>query len=484
MQNSLQQDYVKGQLISVEISDAAEVEKCFGRLENGVAVFVRGPVAVGDLVEAEVYKIKKRFLEARLVRVLEPASHRVDPPCTVFGICGGCKWQHISYEEQLRLKKKLVSDALEHLGGFADVPVHETLPGLDPYGYRNKVDFSFSDKRFLLPEEVGSSPVRQENFALGFHAPLRYAKVIDIEECHLATPAMNQILSLIRQFALERALTAHSTKTHEGYLRHLVIRESHSSGAVMVNLVTQTYEESIMQALGEALVDSLAPREVTLVNNITTRQSQVAFGEEEKVVVGTGVITESLLGLTFSISANSFFQTNTRQAEVLVKEVLKAAQLAPEDVVYDLYSGTGSFSLTMASICHAVLGVEVIENAVVDAQSNAVQNGISNCLFRQLDMKDFQKKLPELKMWGEPRVVVTDPPRAGMHPKAVRGLCELGAERVIFVSCKPASLARDARILCEEGPYRLTEVTPIDMFPQTAHIEVIAVLERDPARCG
>lgn len=475
---NLQATYSRGQAVAVEISDAAEVEKCFGRLPNGVGVFVRGPVAVGDRVEAEIYKIKKRFMEARLLRVLEPSPCRVEPPCPVFGTCGGCKWQHVDYDEQLRLKGKIVEDALAHLGGFSDVTVHPAA-GADPvFGYRNKVDFSFSDRRFLLPEETGEEPpAKPVDFALGFHAPLRYAKVIDIDVCRLATPAMNEVLDVVRGYCREKELPPLNVKTHAGYLRHLVLRESVSTGELMVNLVTSWHDEKAIAELADVLKARIAAP-FTFVNNITDRKSQVAFGDREEVVTGSGTITESIQGFSFTLSSNSFFQTNTRQAEVLAAKVVELAALTPEDVVYDLYAGAGSLSLCLARHGKSVLGTEVIEQAVVDGQANAVRNGIANCLFRQLDMKDFKKVLPELRAWGEPDVVVTDPPRAGMHPKAVQGLCELHARRIVYVSCKPASLARDAKMLCEEGPYRLTEVYPIDMFPQTAHIESVAVLER------
>lgn len=478
---TLQQRFKKGDRIEVAISDAGEVETCFGRLEDGVGVFVRGMLAVGDRVEAEIYKIKKKYLEARLVRVLEASAWRVQPVCPHFGVCGGCKWQHVAYEEQLRMKRKLVGDALAHVGGFAQPDVRDTIPAELPFGYRNKVDFSFSDKRFLLPEEIGvderdlRKPV---DFALGFHAPLRYAKAVDIDYCYLATPEMNQVLSAVRAFSLERGLSAYNPKTHAGYLRNLVVRQSEALGEVMVNLVTSTYDEGLMSDLARVLRDVLKTRSVTVVNNVTDRLNQVAFGDREYVVDGPGVITEVVCGLRFTISANSFFQTSTRQAEVLYGKVLEMAAPGPDQRVFDLYCGAGAIALILARAGARVLGIEVVKSAVADAEASARANGIEHCDFRELDMKDLHGSLARIREWGDPDVVVVDPPRAGMHPKAVRALLDLRPRRIVYVSCKPSSLARDAKMLCEEGLYRLGEVHPVDMFPQTHHVEAVAVLER------
>lgn len=480
-QRPLQAQYEKGQSIEVTITDAAEVEKCFGRMENGVAVFVRGHVAVDDRVEAEIYKIKKKYLEARLVRVIERSPHRVKPTCSHFGVCGGCKWQHVSYEEQLRIKRKQVQDALRHLGGFDDVVVRDVLPAPSPFGYRNKVDFSFSDRRFLLPDEIDLDPEQIDkpvDFALGFHAPLRYSKAIDIDYCFLATPEMNRVLEVVRGFCLVKKLSVYSTRTHQGFLRNLVVRQSEATGDVMVNLVTTWRDETCMAELGAALRESLGHALGTFVNNVTDRKSLVAYGDEEFPVLGTGTITERLGDFEFEISANSFFQTNSRQALALYRKVMDMSGLAADDVAYDLYCGAGTISLFLAQTCDRVLGTDVVETAIRDAEANARRNKLSNCSFHLIDMMKFKSMASEWDEFGRPDVVVTDPPRAGMHPKAVKGLLGLSPRRIVYVSCKPASLARDARALCDGGTYRLVEVAPIDMFPQTSQIESVAVLER------
>lgn len=468
----------------MEIHDAAEAEKCFGRMPDGVGVFVRGMVAVGDEVEAEIYKIKKNYLESRLVRVLTPSPRRTEPRCPHFGLCGGCKWQHVAYEEQLRIKHGQVRGALIHLGGFADPRVHPVLAAPCPFGYRNKVDFSFSNRRFLLPEEAGLAPedlAKPADFALGFHAPLRYSKAIDIDYCFLATPAMNQVLGAVRGFCRQQGLSIYDTRTHQGFLRNLVVRESEATGEVMVNLVTTWHDADVMRALADALAESLADCGFTLVNGVTDRRSLVAFGDQEFVLAGEGVITERLGRFTYRISPNSFFQTNTRQALALYARVLAAADLRPADLVFDLYCGTGSIALFLAEHCRSVLGIEVIDAALADARANARANGVDNCRFELLDMKQLGSLAGAEGGPDRPDVVVADPPRDGMHPKAVKALLELAPRRIVYVSCRPASLARDAQALCTSGAYRLADVHPVDMFPQTTHIEVVAVLARASA---
>lgn len=475
--------YNKGELIQVEITDAAEGNECFGRLEDGMGALVYGTLAVGDLVEAEVRRKRKKYVRAGLRRMIRPSTCRVEPPCPYFGTCGGCKWQHVTYEEQRRVKRKQVADALAHLGGFQDVEVAEPISSPEPLGYRNKVDFTFGERRFLLPRDLEGEEdevaARTNRRALGFHAPRVYSKVIDIEACLLASPAMNRALTLVRDFLADHEdLKVYSTKTHVGFLRHVVVREAQASGEVMINLITSYYEEGLMRELDAALRDAM-DTPYTLINGITDRKSMVAFGDREEIISGPGTITEQLGPFSYVISANSFFQTNTVQALALYEETLRLAAPEPGQVVYDLYCGTGSISMFLAQKAHKVLGIEAIASAVQDAEANAERNGVEHCTFREMDMRDLRKHRAELGAFGLPDVVVTDPPRAGMHPKAIETLRDLGPERIVYVSCKPASLARDAQMLCEDGRYRLAEVRPVDMFPQTAHIESVALLVRD-----
>ena len=475
--------YKKLQRIELHIIDLAEKNQCFGRLEDGMSVFVQGVVAVGDRVEAEIIKIKKQYLVARLTRILIPTETRTEPICSYFGICGGCKWQHMQYHEQLRLKQKQVQDALHHIGGFKDVECKPCIAAANPFNYRNKVDFSFTDLRYLTEDEM-TQPDDQLNkpvdFALGFHAPGRFAKAIDIDHCHLATPAMNKILNLVRAFCLEHKdlLPIYSTRTHTGELRNLVIRHSGHTHELMVNLVTSTHHADLMKALCDRLLAEIGSELTTFVNSITSAKNTVAFGEKEFVIHGNGSITDRLGRYTYQISPNSFFQTNTAQAEVLYEHILDAAKLTSTDILYDLFCGTGSITLFASKHCHKVLGIELMESSVKDAQANAKLNHVENCQFIQLDMKALQSIESACASFGAPDVVITDPPRAGMHPKAIEILREWKPAVIVYVSCNPASFARDSNLLCADQTYRLIKCTPVDLFPQTNHVESIARFER------
>ena len=473
--------FTKGQILEIDITDTADGQQCFGRLPEGLAVFVQGPAAVGDRVRASVFKIKKNYLEARLVEVVTPSPTRVEPPCSHFGVCGGCKWQHVGYPEQLRIKRKLVADALVHLGGFADVQVRETLASPQVFGYRNKMEFSFGDRRYLSDAEMGMDETqlaKPSRFALGFHAPGRFDRVVDVVLCHLATPEMNEALTLVKAWAVRHALTIYSTHTHTGYLRNLVVRHASGTGEFMVYLVTSTHEPALMAGLLEELKAAFGARLTTFVNGVTARKNTVARGDQDLALHGPGFIRETLDGLTFEISPGSFFQTNSLQAEVLYRETVARAQPRADEVVYDLYCGTGTIALFLARTCRGVVGAEMEPSAIADAERNARANGLEQVRFLQLDLQHLAEAVRGLPPDLQPGVVVVDPPRVGLHAKLVEELRRLAPRRIVYVSCNPASLARDAQLLCAEGLYTLGEVQPVDLFPHTYHVESVVALER------
>ncbi len=475
--------YKKKQMVEVEIIDLGDKNQSFGRLADGISIFVQGPAAVGDTVKAEIFKIKKKYLVARMRELVKPSPHRIDPVCSYFGLCGGCKWQHMDYSEQLRLKRKQVQDALEHLGGFSGIECDSCMAAPELFGYRNKMDFSFTDLRYLTPDEMEIEPGDHEkplDFALGFHAPGCYAKAIDIDHCDLSTKEMNITLNTVRKFCLAHKdeLPIYSTRSHTGELRNLVVRHGGNTGEFMVNLVTSTHNPELMEKLCVELKAALGDKLTTFVNNITSSKNTVAFGEKEFVLHGPGFITDRLGDYTYRISANSFFQTNTVQAEKLYNLILESAQLKPTDIAYDLFCGTGSITLFASGHCQKVLGVELVESSVLDARENAKRHNVDNCEFIRLDLKDIHEIELEMKEFGHPDVVITDPPRAGMNPKAVKVLREMAPPVIVYVSCNPASLARDGQMLCEDGKYKLVSCQPIDMFPQTNHVESVARFER------
>jgi 23S rRNA (uracil1939-C5)-methyltransferase len=472
----------RGEELTLRLESPELEGKNVARLD-GLVVFVLGGVP-GDLVRLRLTKVKKQFLEGEMLEILEPSPIRTAPRCAHFGECGGCRWQDVRYDAQLEFKRRHVQDALERIGGFEGVPVHPTLPSERVYEYRNKMEYSFG-RQWLSREDYAAQKETAETdaslLALGLHHRGRFDRVLDVRECHLQPDAGSRIVNLVRDWCRSRNLTAYSTRTHTGYLRHLVVRGSVRSPGLMVNLVTSEDRPALMEELAEALRRGV-PRITTFVNNITARKSQVALGETERVVFGPGWITESIGGASYRVSANSFFQTNTLQAERLYDTAAVLADLRPDDVLWDLYSGTGTIALHLAARVREVVGIEAVDAAVADARANAERLGAANCTFVPGDLKE---RLTRDTGWAAgrpgPTVVVTDPPRAGMHEKVVMELVKLSPGRIVYVSCNPATMARDLRLLCTGGGYAVAEVHPVDMFPHTSHVECVARVLRTNA---
>lgn len=436
---------------------------------DGFVLFVSETLP-GELVRARVFKKKNSYAEARCLEVLESSSLRVEPCCQYFGLCGGCRWQNLHYRAQLEYKRQEVMDSLERIGGFKGIKVEETLPSEEVYFYRNKMEFSFSDRRWLTADE-DQKPI---DFALGLHVPERYDKVLDIDQCYLQSESSNAILREVKEFALRSGLQPYSNKTHQGFWRFLVIREGKNTGETMVNLVTSRKEPELMKELATGLVTK-HPEIKSVLNNINSTKSSVAFGEREDLIYGRNTILEKVGGFSFEISANSFFQTNTKQTERLYQKVLELAGFQGAETVYDLYCGIGPITIFVSSYVKKVIGIEVLEEAVRNAQKNCELNGVRNCHFVLGDVKDV---LPRIKdSYGRPQVVILDPPRAGVHPKVLRRLLELAPERIIYVSCNPTTLARDLKVLCGER-YWIEAIHPVDMFPHTYHVEIVSLLVR------
>jgi 23S rRNA (uracil1939-C5)-methyltransferase len=465
----------KGEDIVLTMEGLSGEGKAVAR-KDGMVYFVEGAVP-GDTVQARVWKVKKNFAEARAMAIVTPSPDRVEPRCVHFGGCGGCKWQHYAYAAQLREKRRVVTDALERIGGFEAPPVLETIGCAEPWFYRNKMEFTFATSRWLTNEEMQRKEEIPAELALGLHVPKRYDKVVDIEECWLQSELSNGILRTVREVAKVWGLTVYSTETHTGYLRHLVIREAKHTGEVMVNLVTSSDWPEAMTNLTALLVKQF-PAITTVINNITARKSMVAVGESEKVYHGPGYIQERLGEFTFHISANSFFQTNTLQAERLYAVVKEYARVTEGEVLYDLYSGTGTIALSLARGAGRVIGIEAVESSIRDAERNAERNRVINCFFLKGDLKD---RLTTERDWltehPAPQVIVTDPPRNGMHEKVVEQIIRLAPDRIVYVSCNPSTQARDAKLMAAGG-YALRMVQPVDMFPHTDHIETVALFTR------
>ncbi len=437
---------------------------------EGIVIFVDGGIA-GDKVLVEVYKVKKQHCEARIIEIKSYSDKRVKPQCQHFGVCGGCRWQHLQYESQLSEKQQQVIDAIERVGGFKNILVEPILPSSELYFYRNKLEFSFGTSRWKTNEELLANPIDEKEFILGFHAPQRWDKLVHIEECHLQSKQSNEILSFVRNFANQNNLTAYNSKTREGYLRNLVIREGKFTNETLVNLVTSNSNPGVMKTLTNELLKSF-PNITTVLNNINSRLSQVAIGEVEIIYHGDGFIHEKIDEQIYQISANSFFQTNSFQTVKLYNIVRMYAEIKKSDIVYDLYCGTGTIALSIAPFVKKVIGVELEKSSITNANKNAELNNIQNCEFIQGNLKD---QLKEIIISNPPDVIIVDPPRSGLHPKIIKELNNLAIKKIIYVSCNPQTLARDLRLLAEGG-YVIEKIQPVDMFPHTFHIETVVKL--------
>lgn len=445
----------RGDSLVLAIDDLAFGGEGVGRVD-GYVVFVRGGVP-GDRVRVRLVEARSRFGRAVIESVETPSPDRVEAPCPYFGRCGGCRLQHLSYPAQLAFKAKQVRDCLERIGGLGEFAMRPILAAPDQYGYRNKMEFT-----------VAPGPL------IGLHQADRYDVVLDIERCLLQSDTMNRLLGELRQEARARALSVYDQASGEGLLRFVSLREGRRTGEAMVNIVATTPDIEALGPLAEGLA-ARVPATASVVLNVNAKKASVAVGTEEHLLLGRDHIRESLGGLAFRVSANSFFQTNTAQAERLFAVVEEACALEGGETVLDLYSGTGAISLLLARRCRRMYGVEVAAAAVTDAVRNARENGIENCTFLSGEVRHV---LPTLMRDGvSAEVVVADPPRAGFHPKALLALAALAPARLVYVSCNPATLARDLGDLVRQG-YRLEWVQPVDMFPQTPHIEAVARLAR------
>ncbi len=455
----------KGQDIVLAITDLAFGGRGIAKID-GFTVFVDQAVPQ-DRVTARIYKRKKNYAEARVVSLISPSPYRIDPTCPYSGWCGGCKWQFLDYERQLEYKQRHVSESLDHIGGIKDVRVRPARASGQVFHYRNKMEFSCADRRWLLPEELGDPDI-DIGFALGLHVPGTYHKVLDIDRCLLQPETGNHILNDAKRFMKNSGLPAYGLKTHEGFWRFLMLRHSVAYDHWLVNIVTSTESVASVKPLADELIEKY-PRVVSVVNNITARKSGVATGDYEVPLAGDVCLKERIGPFEFEVSANSFFQTNTRGAEILYNVVKQYADLSGSETVLDLYSGTGTIPIWLSDAARSIIGIEIVESAVSDAEKNCRYNGVTNCEFL---VGDINQRLSDFKK--SPDVMIIDPPRPGMHKDVVKKVLEIQPARIVYVSCNPATLARDLWMLSDR--YGVVEVQPVDMFPHTYHVENVILL--------
>ena len=450
------------------IIDIANKGKTVAKTAEGIRIFLSGGVP-GDVVDIKTFKKRKGYFEGNIVNYHSQSEHRTTAVCDHFGLCGGCKWQHMQYTAQLLFKEKEVSNNLKRIGGVEPKTTHPILGNETPYFYRNKMEFSFSANRWMTQEEIDSGENFNKN-ALGFHKPGMWDKIVDIEKCHLQADPSNAIRNEIRRYALEQNLAFFHPKEQSGFLRTLMIRTT-STGEIMV-LIQFVHESEALAPLLTHL-DATFPEITALLYVINSKVNDTLYDQEIKHFAGREYIVEEMEGLQFKIGAKTFYQTNSEQAYALYKITRDFAQLKAEDVVYDLYTGIGTIAQFIAKSVTKVVGVDVVPDSIEAAKINAKDNGISNAFFEAGDMKTIFTQ-DFIERHGKANVVITDPPRDGMHKDVVKQLLLLAPERIVYVSCNSATQARDLALLSSD--YAVEKSQAVDMFPQTHHVENVALL--------
>jgi len=441
-----------------------------GKTEEGKTVLVSGAVP-GDVVQARVKKAKSNYYEAEAIAIIEPSPYRVEAKCIHFGVCGGCKWQNLSYEKQLEFKQTEVENNIRRIGGIDDFQTLPILGSEQSYFYRNKMEFSFSNARWLTQYEISS----EENFgnkdALGFHIPGMWSKILDLKECFLQEEPSNDIRLAVKNYAVEKGLEFYDVRNQEGFLRTLMLRQN-SKGEWMVLFQLYREEEENRIALFQYVLEKF-PQIKTLLYAINPKGNDSIYDLDIQTYTGDGFLYEEMDGLKFKIGPKSFFQTNYKQALELYRKTLEFADISEQDVVYDLYTGTGTIAQYVARKAKQVIGIESVQEAIDAAKEHAKLNGLSNCTFYCGDMKEV---FTEEFLANHPKadVLITDPPRDGMHQKVVEQILKLAPNKIVYVSCNSATQARDLALMKEQ--YKVEKILPVDMFPQTHHVENIALL--------
>ncbi len=456
-------------LEKIKVDDYAAEGKSIAR-QDGKVIFIEGAVP-GDIVDVFVSKNKKDWAEGKVMKFHELSAQRTDAFCKHFGVCGGCKWQMLPYNQQISYKQQEATQNLKRIG---KVEVEKMLPivGADATThYRNKLEFTFSNKRYLSSEEINSDTTINNEGALGFHAPRIFDKIIDIEECFLMDPINNVIRNSIRDFARENKYTFYDIRQHTGWLRNIIIRYC-STGELMVNICLGYEEEVERKKLLDFVLKSV-PSITTLLYTINPKWNDTIYDLTPQVYYGKGFVNEKLDEFQFKIGPKSFFQTNTKQAEKLYTITRDFAGLTGNETVYDLYCGTGSIGIFVSNLAKKIIGVEVIDEAIEDAKINAALNNIEHAHFFAGDVIKICDDA-FFAEHGKPDVIITDPPRAGMHEKLVNKLLEIESPKIVYVSCNTATQARDIQLLSEK--YKVEKIQPVDMFPHTHHIESVALL--------
>jgi len=457
-------------LNDVEITEIAAEGKSIGRVD-GQVVFV--PMAIpGDVADILITKKRSHYMMGRLLTLKKPSPLRIDPRCQHFGVCGGCKWQHLPYPEQLKWKQKQVVDTLERIGGVTAEKINPILGSEQTYYYRNKLEYTFSNNRWL-PDEIIKQGIFIVEPGAGFHIEGMFDRVLDLQTCHLQLEPTNQLRLALKNFLLEEGIPFYNLHRKQGLLRNLVVRNT-LDGQVMAVLVFGEENEPLMTKTLNYVAEKF-PGLHSIMYGINTKLNDSIHDLDFKCWKGESYLYESIGELRYRIGPKSFFQTNSRQAYHLYDTVKRMAQIQPHETVYDLYTGTGTIALYVARLAKKVIGIEFVEDAIADAIENARLNQIDNVEFLAGDVKDIMTH-EFIAAKGYPDVLIADPPRVGMHESVVQTILEAAPQRIIYVSCNPATQARDIKTL--SANYRVVEIQPVDMFPHTHHVENVACLVR------
>lgn len=456
---------------NVSISDVAAEGKSIARIDDMV-VFV--PYGVpGDIVNIKLDKKKKNYGEGHITKIINPSDLRVKPFCQHFGICGGCKWQHLPYSYQLKCKQQQVVDALQRIAKVELPAINDILGSIRTERYRNKLEFTFSNKCWLTFEQMNSGEVYEDRRALGFHIPGAFDKVLDIKECHLQDEISDRIRLFIRDFAISNNYEFYDIRQQKGFLRNIVIRTA-STEEVMLIVVFKEYDKNRIEALLDAIKNEF-PEITSLMYVVNGKVNDTISDQDVILYSGRDYIIEQMGDLKFRVGPKSFYQTNSLQAFELYKVAHRMARLSGNELVYDLYTGTGTIANFVARDVREVIGIEYVEDAIADAKINSQANGITNTAFFAGDMKDVLTR-EFVAEHGTPDVMIIDPPRAGMHQDVVDVILDAEPSRIVYVSCNPATQARDIALL--DCKYKVEEVQPVDMFPHTQHVENVVALNR------
>ena len=460
----------------IEITGVAAEGKALVRI-NDIVTFVPNCVP-GDIVDLQITKKKHSFMEAKVLRLVQPSGSRCEAKCKHFGVCGGCKWQILPYSEQLRYKQQQIVDNLTRIGKIELPEISPILGSKHIYEYRNKLEFTCADRKWFpweVIEAAGGLDKVDSTYGLGFHIPNCFDKVLDITECHLMPDINNRIRNSVREYAREHGLTFYNEHTHEGLLRTLILRNNHKGELMLIVCFGEEIknQKSKISNLLEFLHQEF-PEIISLLSVENLKFNDTIGDQEVKIYFGQDHIMEEMEGLQFKVGPKSFYQTNTEQAYELYKVAREFAELTGNELVYDLYTGTGTIANFVSKKARQVIGIEYVPEAIEDAKVNSRINGIENTLFFAGDMKDILNDA-FVAQYGRPDVIITDPPRAGMHEDVVNVILNAEPKRIVYVSCNPATQARDLALL--DAKYRVTKVQPVDMFPHTQHVENVVQLE-------